>query len=76
MPTTIVSTIPGSLDTKFVELELDESDACRVCGGYPRYGFHACCDRCLHPVCGHCAVQYRDGHFCPDCARWLSGKGE
>ena len=68
MPKAIVSTIPGSLDTKFIEIELGPSDACCNCGGYPTWGLHAVCDCCLQPVCGPCAVQRYDAHLCPTCA--------
>ena len=71
MPKTIVSTIPGSLDTKFIAIELQPSDACCNCGSYPTWGLHAVCDCCLQPVCGRCAVQRNDAHLCPACA----GKG-
>lgn len=64
---TIISTIPGSIDTKFVEVELSDTDACRDCGEFPRYGLWAICWRCQQPVCDRCAIQYQDGHFCKSC---------
>lgn len=32
--------------------------------GYARWSR---CDNCGRPVCDRCAVQFRDGHFCPGC---------
>lgn len=76
MPMTIISTIPGSLDTKFVKVELGPEDACTACGSYPTYGLHATCDRCMQPACAHCMVQISDGQYCPTCARSLNTQSQ
>lgn len=69
MPTTRIATIPGSLDTKFVDVELGQEDACTACGSFPTYGLYLACGRCMRPVCDHCTVQAFDEAYCPDCAR-------
>lgn len=66
-PTTLVQTIPGSLDSKTVTVELDTQDACKTCGAYPTIGLWTFCDRCMQPVCDGCAVQGADGVFHPAC---------
>ncbi|HMO85720.1 MAG TPA: hypothetical protein PKC18_12470 [Lacipirellulaceae bacterium] len=67
-PTTSVSTIPGCGYSKTITVELEPEDVCVACGTMPTIGLWASCDGCLRPVCGRCAHQVHDGHFCGNCA--------
>ena len=50
---------------------LEENRTCATCGKVADVGYHTTCDHCGKPVCGVCAVQVADGHFCPTCPREL-----
>jgi hypothetical protein len=52
--------------------QLAANRTCALCGKVAVAGVHATCDHCGRPVCGVCAVQVADGHFCPTCPRELA----
>ena len=59
----------GAPDVKTITVvELEPEDVCVACGTMPTIGLWASCDGCLRPVCGRCAHQVHDGHFCGNCA--------
>ena len=53
--------------TAEMERQLEPNRTCSVCGKVAIVGYHSTCDHCGKPVCGTCAVQVADGHFCPTC---------
>ena len=53
--------------TAEMDRQLEPNRTCSICGTVATVGYHATCDHCGKPVCGTCAVQVDDGHFCPTC---------
>lgn len=50
-----------------VARQMEPYRTCSFCERVAANGYHATCDHCDRPVCGACAVQANDGHFCPSC---------
>jgi len=57
--------------TEEMARQLEGNRTCALCGAVAAVGYHTTCDHCGQPVCGVCAVQVADGHFCPTCPREL-----